>query len=180
VTVRRACVDLAALDEPLFTGRSLVTASALLDLVSASWLETLAARCRAQRATVLFALSYDGRVDCDPAEPEDADVRASIARHQHTDKGFGPALGPDAVDAAARGFAACGYEVTRARADWTLSAAMPELQRELVIGWADAAIEMRPERAATIEDWKRRRLAHVHAGHSRITVGHEDLAAWLP
>ena len=29
-------------------------------------------------------------------------------------------------------------------------------------------------------DWRARRLAHVDAGRSRLTVGHDDLAAWLP
>ena len=31
-----------------------------------------------------------------------------------------------------------------------------------------------------IRDWLGRRLAHVEAGRSRVIVGHEDLAAWLP
>ena len=29
-------------------------------------------------------------------------------------------------------------------------------------------------------DWKERRLTHVLEGHSRLVVGHEDLAVWLP
>src|SRR5690606_10346168 len=79
------CADLARLDEELFEGRTLVTASALLDLVSAGWVERLAQRCRAQRAAVLLVLTYDGRMHADPAEPEDAMVRDLVARHQHTD-----------------------------------------------------------------------------------------------
>src|SRR5215468_8468401 len=41
------CLDLqqAVLDTGLFDGRALVTASALLDLVSDAWLEALVARC---------------------------------------------------------------------------------------------------------------------------------------
>ena len=30
-----------------------------------------------------------------------------------------------------------------------------------------------------IRDWLGRRLAHIDAGRSRVTVGHDDLAAWL-
>jgi hypothetical protein len=75
---RRTChletrlLDLAALDDDgIFAGRALVTASALLDLVSETWLRLLAARCRENRAAVLFALTYDGAIRCAPAEPED-------------------------------------------------------------------------------------------------------------
>ena len=31
-----------------------------------------------------------------------------------------------------------------------------------------------------VNSWLARRLAHVDAGRSHVTVGHEDLAAWLP
>ena len=48
----------AALDGPL----DLVTTSALLDLVSADWLERLAVESAARRLPVYAALSYDGRV----------------------------------------------------------------------------------------------------------------------
>src|SRR5437660_1043269 len=50
------CLDLqhAVRDERLFAGRALVTASALLDLVSDTWLQALVARCRDAGAAVLF------------------------------------------------------------------------------------------------------------------------------
>lgn len=171
------CHDLNDLREELFDGRTVVTASALLDLVSEAWIHALAARCASHRAAVLFALTYDGRIECDPAEPEDALVRDLTTRHQHVDKGFGPALGPDAVAVAERTFAEAGYDVRRERSDWTLDAAFAELQRELITGWADAAIEMAPGDEARLRDWQRRRLAHVDARASRIVVGHEDFAA---
>ena len=77
----------------MFSGRALVTASALLDLVSEEWLRSLAARCRESGAALLFALSYDGRIQCSPDEPEDAAIRELVNQHQRTDKGFGRALG---------------------------------------------------------------------------------------
>jgi hypothetical protein len=171
--------NLGALDPEIFTGRDLVTASALLDLVSARWLAELAAQCRAAGSIALFSLTYDGRSHCAPAEPEDDAMRLSMNRHQkRSDKGFGPAAGPDAVDAAAHAFADAGYDVARVRSDWTLSPDARDLQRELIVGWAEAAREIAPEQAAAIDDWLGRRLAHVDAGRSRIVVGHEDLAAF--
>jgi hypothetical protein len=181
--VETRLVDLAGAFDPaadnLCDGRDLVTASALLDLVSERWLQALARRCRDARAAVLFALTYDGGVRCSPEESDDETVRELVNRHQRIDKGFGPALGPEASELASSAFAALGYEVQRARSDWRLAADVPELQSRLIDGWAEAAETIAPERAARFRDWRARRLAHVAAGQSRLTVGHEELAAWL-
>ncbi len=102
--------------------RDLITASALLDLVSRAWLEQMIAACQRSRATVLFALTYDGRMECSPEDPEDAAVRALVNQHQRTDKGFGAALGPDAAGCAAELLEAAGYRVLRESSDWQLQA----------------------------------------------------------
>ena len=180
-TVETRCMELGALDDAgLFAGRHLVTASALLDLVSASWLRRLAARCRDSGAAVLFALTYNGESSCSPGEPEDEMVRDLMNRHQRgNDKGFGVAAGPDATECAARSFEDAGYQVRRERSDWVLGPEAREMQRQLIEGWAEAALEMAPRQERTIHDWLARRLAHVEANRSRVTVGHDDLAAWM-
>jgi hypothetical protein len=174
-------LNLGEPDHPeIFAGRHLVTASALLDLVSDGWLQSLAARCRESGAAALFALTYNGRSLCSPAEPEDEMIRDLMNRHQKTsDKGFGQAVGPDAVDCAERSFVAAGYQVRRDASDWVLPPEARDLQRQLIEGWAGAADAVAPEHGSTIADWRTRRLAHVDANRSHIVVGHEDLAAWL-
>jgi len=165
--------------EDIFAGRHLVTASALLDLVSDSWIASLADRCRANGAAALFALTYNGRSHCVPREPEDDVVRDLLNRHQRmNDKGFGRAAGPDAVDCAARRFGEIGYQVRREASNWTLTPDMGELQRQLIEGWMEAAVEIAPERTQTIRAWHARRLAHIDANRSHIVVEHEDIAAW--
>jgi hypothetical protein len=62
--------------------------------------------------------------------------------------------------------------------DWVLPANARAMQRELLRVWAGAALEIAPERKASIQDWLARRLAHVDDVQSTITVGHQDLAAW--
>jgi len=175
-------MDLGTLDDrAIFAGRHLVTASALLDLVSAQWLRALATRCRAAGASALFTLTYNGRSSCVPVEAEDDLVRDLMNQHQNRDKGLGgPAAGPDAVACAQRCFAEAGYRVQLEPSDWTLGPDVAALQRMLIDGWAHAATEMVGDRAATIARWRARRLAHVDAGRSRLVVGHYDLAAWLP
>ena len=167
--------DLRQLDTSLFAGCDFVTASALLDLVSDRWLLALAERCRAARAHVLFALNYDGRLHCTPADADDDLIRDAVNRHQRGDKGFGPALGPASGARAVAVFSAAGYRIVRGQSDWDLGVAHEELQRQLIGGWAAAASEIAPRDATRIEQWRRRRLAHVDGGVSRLVVGHDDV-----
>ncbi len=159
---------------------ALITASALLDLVSRDWLGALVARCARARVPALLALSYDGRIEW--SEPEDADeeVAALVNAHQRGDKGFGPALGPAAVAAAVEGFEARGYAVRTATSDWLLGPHDRALQRALLDGWVEAAVAMAPRRGDAIRAWRTRRLGRLAAGMSGLRVGHADLLALPP
>ena len=174
-------LDLGSLtDEEIFAGRHLVTASALLDLVSPRWLSELAARCHAAGAAVLFTITYNGWSCCSPSEPEDDVIRDLLNRHQNRDKGLGgAAAGPEAAGCAVRCFSEVGYRVRIEPSDWALGSAEHELQRRLIDGWAEAAAEMRGD-PSRIARWRDRRIAHVDAGRSRIVVGHVDVAALAP
>ena len=156
IRVETSIVDLASAFDPegenICAGRGLVTASALLDLVSEGWLRKLAGKCRDAGAVVLFALTYNGDMRCLPEEAEDGEVRDLVNRHQRSDKGFGPALGPDAAESAARAFAAAGYEVQRERSDWVLEENDSNLQAQLIEGWAEAAAAIAPDRAGSIRE----------------------------
>ena len=133
---------------------------------------------RTAGAAVLFALNYDGRIICTPEDADDGTIVALVNQHQQTDKGFGPALGPDA-DRSRRALVPRST-VTRCSArasDWMLTPASGELQRQLIDGWTQAATEIAPEQARLIDRWRERRLAHLAAGWSQIVVGHEDRRA---
>jgi SAM-dependent methyltransferase len=178
VETRRMNLD--SLDGIPFDGQQLVTASALLDLVSERWLRLLAQHCGAVGAVVLFTITYDGRSFCDPVEPEDALVRDLMNQHQRRDKGLGgPAAGPGGHAAAMRIFAEAGYHVESEPSDWILTPDDRALQDQLMEGWAEAAREVAPECTAQLADWLARRRAHLAAGRSRVRVGHHDLAGWL-
>jgi SAM-dependent methyltransferase len=178
--IETRAADICRLDEALFEGSDVVTASALLDLASESWLRTLATRCREGGAAALFGLTYNGWSTCSPAEPEDDAIRDLMNRHQQTDKGLGgAAAGPEAAALAPRCFRDAGFDVRTAPTHWHLDATHSDMQRILVHGWSEVAIELAPGDAAAVADWRRRRLDHIDAGRSRIAVGHVDMAAWL-
>jgi SAM-dependent methyltransferase len=174
--IRLLELDLASGLHRLSLGEiQLVTASALLDLVSAAWLDALVRRCREAGADLLFALTYDGRMHLAPPDALDGRIAALVNAHQRGDKGFGPALGPAAPGIAEALLRARGYRVERPSSDWHIGPGEAQLQLALLRGWADAAAETAPEDTAVIAGWLDRRLALVAAGESRLTVGHQDL-----
>ncbi|HEY6457467.1 MAG TPA: hypothetical protein VIY90_19490 [Steroidobacteraceae bacterium] len=174
--VRSLALDLAVqLDRlPLHRG-VLLTASALLDLVSEPWLRMLMRRAAAVGAAVWFTLTYDGRIDCDPVEAEDQAVRELVNQHQRSDKGFGLALGPGAASTAAEILGEHGYRVHCAPSDWCLGADHAALQYALVEGWFEAACEIAPTRTGMLRAWRKLRRAHIDDGRSSLRVGHVDM-----
>jgi len=160
-----------------------VVCSALLDLVSARWLAALVALVGQRQAAVLFALSYDGRLELGPAAAEDARVRAAFNDHQGRDKGFGPALGPRAGAAVVQSLRQVGYEVRRFDSPWHLDARSMQdaaLLAPLVDGIAAAAIEQSPADRGRFEAWRALRRTQCANGALRVTVGHEDVLGLPP
>jgi hypothetical protein len=163
----------AALDGPA----DLVTTSALLDLVSEEWLERLAVEAAARMLPVYAALSYDGRVELTPSDPDDAAIIDAMNRHQRTNKGFGAALGPDAAERAIEHFKRVGYSEIHGVADWLFGPDDREIQLEILSGWAAAAREIGTIALPEIIGWLTRRRDLVTAGRSTIRIGHIDFFA---
>lgn len=174
-------VDLAAGVGALGLARTdVVTASALLDLCSAEWIDALVGDCVAARVAGLFTLDYDGGADWTPAHADDAVVRDLVNRHQARDKGFGRALGPAAGERVARRFEALGHDVASARSVWRLDGGARALHAAFVDGWAGAATEQDPASAARIDAWLTHRRAATASEATRCAVGHHDVLALPP
>ncbi|TVP78744.1 MAG: glycosyltransferase family 1 protein [Gemmatimonadales bacterium] len=181
-------------------GSALVTASALLDLVTGEWIEALADSLETTTRAVLLTLSWDGsarwREADPPADPRpgpDGDrhpplrsdprmeaLMAAVHRHQEGDKGMGPALGPRAPRVAEEVFRRRGWEVHRAHAPWQLDAADLALALELVRGWLEAAAEVDPGTSEAARSLLEDRLHLLARGQLVLEVGHLDLLALPP
>jgi hypothetical protein len=121
----------------------------------------------AGRKPLLMALSVDGRLLWQPEDAQDEAVGRGFFAHQQGDKGFGPALGPDAVPCLADLLEAAGYRVFLERSDWQLDGG--ELLGATLDGIATAA--------AAPAGWSGLRRRQLAAGELRLTVGHVDLLA---
>ena len=178
ISVTTVPVDLTCDLEAVFDrAADLITTSALLDLVSEDWLNRLAVEAALRRIPVYAALSYDGRIELAPTDPLDSRIVDAVNRHQRTDKGFGPALGPLAAGAAIAGFERIGYAVTRGLADWEFGTQDRGIQLEVLSGWATAAREIGGLPPSEISGWLARRRDWIAAGISSTRVGHVDLLA---
>lgn len=174
-TLERRVVDLASGLEALFDPPpDLVTASALLDLCGAAWLNRLAGCAAACGAVLHAALSYDGREAWEPAHPLDSEVLAAFHADQRRDKGLGPALGPDAHGYLAERLRRRGYRVHAAPSDWRLALpADAALIRALADGTAAAV-------AHALGGARAGRWRAARAEARGVLIGHRDLLALPP
>lgn len=176
----------ARLDTPVLNSAHLITASALLDLVSNRWIDDLVAHCVAHHQGLLMALSVTGewwftdRHQRSVTDDEDHWLLELFRAHQQRDKGLGDALGGCAHAALVAAFNAVNYRVEEADTSWVLSAGNPDhhsLMASLIDGWASAATEHAPDAAGRIADWAAQRHQAVASGERGIWVGHRDLLA---
>jgi len=177
VSVETRQRDITRLDQRDLTGASLVTASALLDMLTAAEVERIARSCVEAGCPALLTMSVTGRVDLTPSDPLDDAIASAFNAHQRRTHGDGPLLGPDAVGAAADVFATLNAEVDIRPSPWRLGASESALAVEWFRGWVSAACEQRPELTAATHAYVEQRLADAAGGRLRVTVHHHDLLA---
>ncbi|MEN0002406.1 MAG: class I SAM-dependent methyltransferase, partial [Pseudomonadota bacterium] len=124
------------------------------------------------RAPLSAALNSHGDMAWSPALADDISIKASFNAHQLTDKGLGPAAGPDAANVAAHIFERHGFLVSTADSPWVLGAEHVALHDELLGGIAKAAAEAGHAGAG---DWLEQRRATLSA--SAVRIGHTDILA---
>lgn len=169
VRIATRVVDLAAdLDGPFSPVPDLVTSSAFFDLAGAEWITEIVARTAASGAAFHTTLTYDGVESWQPGSALDAAVLGAFLDDQHSDKGLGPALGPDATAFLADAFRGHGYEVIQGDSAWTLAAPGDSaLIAALAAGVAGA---VRPALGQVADDWLQAR-----SECDSVRIGHQDL-----
>lgn len=150
----------------------LVTAAALFDLASRRWIERFAAALASQKLPLYTVLTYDGRESWNPPHPADASILAAFKHHQNTDKGLGPAAGPEATEVLAEAFRKSGFAISTGESSWRLEGGGLPLTVALAEGIAGAAHETGQVEASTIDDW-----LEARRGARDVSIGHQDIWA---
>jgi hypothetical protein len=178
VTVETRPGDVVGLGAADLAGTSLVTASALLDLLTAQEVDRLAAACVGAGCPALFTLSVAGRVELSPADPLDGEIETAFNNHQRRLHDGRTLLGPDAPGVAAQAFARHGAAVLEQPSPWRLGPAQAGLTAEWLRGWVAAAVEQEPALGEPAAAYLRRRLDAVAAGALRGGPPPRDLLAF--
>jgi hypothetical protein len=155
-------------------GMSAVTASALVDLLTADEIGSLAAACAAARVPALITLTVTGQVEIDPPDPVDHEVAAAFDAHQRRTVAGRALLGPGAAAATVEAFERAGMTVRTVPTPWLLG---PD-DRPLAARWLTervaAAVEHEPQLEASARTALTRR---VNATPLRAVISHIDLLA---
>jgi hypothetical protein len=168
ITAETRAGDLTRLDAADLAGASLVTASALLDLLTAEEVTDLVQACVKAGSPALFALTVAGQVEFATPDPLDAQFAEAFNAHQRRVVDGRRLLGPDAAEVAAEAFGA--FDVHLRPSPWRLGAEDVALAAEWLRGWVAAAVEAEPDLPG--HTYLERRLSDL-----QVVVHHTDLLA---
>ncbi|MES5099063.1 class I SAM-dependent methyltransferase [Agrobacterium sp. BA1120] len=169
--------DLNHLEETLLDGVDIVTASALFDLCSAEFCNLFVEKLAARKIGLYAALNYDGKMEWTVPHPLDGQIVEDFNQHQRSDKGFGPALGPDASDHLSTLCRAQGFSVKTAESPWQLGPDMAQLQTDFLAGLQRPIHEIGNTDDDAFNEWLEFRLSHTDVEGSVCIVGHTDFLA---
>ena len=170
-------VDLSETQKLPLDSVSLITASALLDLVSENFIQELCQLVKGKndyRPVGLYsALNYDGCIKWTPSHPLDAAILVNFNTDQRRNKGFGPALGPDATDFLKCQFHATKFQCLSANSPWLLDSADYLLTESLINGISEVALQTDGLTNSDVLSWKSFRIKNIRTG--TCFLGHTDI-----
>jgi len=178
VAVTTSVKDVAHLRDGDLGGATLVTMSALLDVLTRDETEAVIRACVAAGAPALFTLSVTGRVSLDPVDPGDRVFESVFNDHQRRAADTRRLLGPDAGATAIDLFESAGWAVEVAETPWLLDAADRPLLDEWLEGWVAAAVEERPALEEWGDEYLQTRAVQLAEGTLKVVVDHQDFLAW--
>ncbi len=178
VAIRSRIGELDQLDASALRGASLVTASALLDVLTAAEAHAIVDACLAAGAPVLLALSVTGDVALTPWDPVDIRFARAFNAHQRREVAGRRLLGRFGATLVGGLFREAGWQVRTALTTWQLHRREPLLLAEWFDGWTDAAAEQDPRLLRETAGYRELRWAQQARGELRACVYHLDLLAW--
>lgn len=177
MTVETRQDDITRLGPDGLRSASVITASALLDMLSVDELERLVRSCVDADCPALISLSVTGRVRLIPPDAMDSVIRHAFNEHQRRTTQGRTLLGPVAARAAVHLFRMMGSHVEVRASPWRLERDSKELIGEWLTGWVGAACEQRHDLTPAASDYLARRRADLTRGRLAVIVQHVDLLA---
>ncbi|MCU1551938.1 MAG: SAM-dependent methyltransferase [Glaciihabitans sp.] len=170
--------NLADLRPSDLAGASLVTASALLDVLTSRETHAVVDACVGAGSPTLLALSVTGEVRLSPRDELDVEFEHAFNAHQLRESGGRQQLGRYGAPIARGLFSQAGWRVRPSTTVWRLDHRRPRLLTEWFSGWVDAAVEQHPGLRARATRYRQLRTAQIERGELAAHVSHVDLLAW--
>ena len=176
-SVESFLVDLSETQKLPLDSVSMITASALFDLVSENFIQELCQLVKGKndyRPVGLYsALNYDGCIKWTPSHPLDAAILVNFNTDQRRDKGFGPALGPDASDFLQSQFNVTKFQCLSANSPWLLDSGDYLITESLINGISEVALQTDGLTNSDVLSWKAFRMKNIRTGS--CFLGHTDI-----
>ena len=176
-SVESFLVDLSETQKLPLDSVSMITASALFDLVSENFIQELCQLVKGKndyRPVGLYsALNYDGCIKWTPSHPLDAAILVNFNTDQRRDKGFGPALGPDASDFLQSQFNVTKFQCLSANSPWLLDSGDYLITESLINGISEVALQTDGLTNSDVLSWKAFRIKNIRTGS--CFLGHTDI-----
>jgi hypothetical protein len=178
VSVQARAGNLADLDANDLAGASLVTASALLDVLTSLETHAIVNACVNARCPALFTLSVTGDVRLSPRDELDVAFGHAFNAHQVRVTDGRQQLGRHGAPIARGLFTRAGWDVDQSTTVWRLDDRRPQLLREWFDGWVDAAVAQNPALHAEANRYRTLRISQIDRGELAASISHLDLLAW--
>jgi hypothetical protein len=178
VSIRSHVGELERLDGSDLRGASLVTASALLDVLTAREAQAIVDACVEVGAATLFCLSVTGEVELRPWDARDKLFEEAFNCHQRREVHGRRLLGRYGGPLVRGLFDHAGWKVRTVRTCWRLDDHEPRLLGEWFTGWVDAAEEHRAALCDECVGYRELRGGQLDRGDLSAVVYHLDLLAW--
>ena len=178
VAIRTRVGELDRLTADDLRGASLVTASALLDVLTAAEAHAIVDACVQVGAPAFVSLSVTGEVELRPWDALDKRVSDAFNEHPRREVTGRRLLGRYGAPIVRGLFEQAGWRVRQARTTWRLDDGEPALLREWFDGWVDAAEEQSPELADALAGYRALRNGQLDRGELSAVVYHLDVLAW--
>jgi SAM-dependent methyltransferase len=154
-----------------------VVCSALLDLVSRSWMARL---FTALRVPFYAGLTVNGHDAWMPQHSADPAIRAAFRRDQRRDKGLGSALGNDAGETALQLLRDLGFQTRMTTSDWRIPSSARAVTSRFAQMTGSSARQSMPAQARKIGEWTNARLKQAAKARLSIRIGHYDILGIPP
>ena len=178
ISVRPQAGNLADLRQADLVGASLVTASALLDVLTSREIHAIVDACVDADCPALLALSVTGDVRVSLREEIDTAFEDAFNAHQLRESDNRQQLGRHGAPIAKGLFTRAGWQVRQSTTVWRLDQRRPQLLSEWFDGWVEAAVEQNPALRLEANRYRKLRTSQIDRGELAANISHVDLLAW--